>query len=193
MRAAQHRFQKSAPALAAGIAITLSSPHLAIAESGNKCTVFGTPQVSPALVKLENGATRAAYKRGEPIHVTLTLRAGVEGVYLPDFFGPFEETCSHGFATEVLNFHGGSADPSGSGCAFAGGTPRIKYVWLKPGEIRTWSTDLSTGLIARGHYCLYAEYLSSELLIGSSVDLPDDKALVAKGRITAMPMLIEIQ
>lgn len=99
---AQNRLQKIALTLAAWIAISLTSVHLGIAESESGCAVFGTPQVSPALATLRDGATASVYKRGKPIHVTLTLRAGAEGVYLPDFFGPLQETCSHGFAVEVL-------------------------------------------------------------------------------------------
>jgi hypothetical protein len=166
---------------------------LTLAQSGNRCTVFGTPQVSPALVGLESVATGSAYKKGMPIHVTLTVRAGHEGVYLPDFFGAFNQTCSHGFATEVLTLQGRAANPNEPGCAFAGGTPRITYVKLKPEEVRTWKIDLSTKTIPPGQYCLYAEYLSPEELMGQSVNLPGDKSLVAKGRITATPIVIEIR
>ena len=134
---AQKRLQKIAPTLAAWIAIALTSVHLGIAESESECAVFGTPQVSSALATLRDGATASVYKRGKPIHVTLTLRAGAEGVYLPDFFGPFQETCSHGFAVEVLDFHGRVADPNPAGCAYAGGPPKIPYVRLKPEESRT--------------------------------------------------------
>lgn len=152
-----------------------------------------TPQVSPVLVSLENRTTGSAYRKGKRIHVILTLRAGAKGVYLPDFFGAFQQTCSHGFATEVLTLRGRTADPNEPGCAYAGSTPRVTYLKLHPGETRTWSTDLQTGSIAPGRYCLYAEYLSSEQLIGTALGLPEDKALVARGRITATPMLIEIR
>ena len=56
---------------------------------------------------------------------------------------------------------------------------------------RTWSADLPTGSIAPGHYCLYAEYLSSEQLVGWAVNLLD--ASMAKGQITAKPIPIEIR
>jgi hypothetical protein len=193
MKTVQYRSHKIAPALAVLIASSLLSPRLTIAQSGGKCTLFGTPKVSPALVRLENSATPSAYKRGKPIHVTLTLQAGVEGVYLPDFFGAFQETCSHGFATEILTLQGRAANPNEPGCAYAGPTPKIRYIELKPGEVRAWSADLSTASIVPGHYCLYAEYLSFEQLSGWAVNLPDDKALVAKGRITTTPIPIEIR
>ncbi len=189
----QNRLQKIAATVAALVAITMPSVHPGIAKSGSGCAVFDTPQVSPALVTLRDGATASVYKRGKPIYVTLTLRAGAKGVYLPDFFGPFQETCSHGFAAAVLDFHGRAADPTAAGCAYAGGPPKIRYVRLKPKESRTWSTYLSTESILPGRYCLYAEYLISELLISSALNLPDDKALVARGRIVAPPLTIEIR
>jgi hypothetical protein len=173
--------------------LLLLSSSLAVAQSEGKCALFGTPQVNPTLVQLDNHGTRSSYRRGEPIHVTLTLRAGAEGVYLPDFFGAFQETCTYGFATEVLTFTGKAANPHEPGCAYAGGVPKIQAVELKPGEMRTWSTDLSTRSIAPGHYCLYAEYLIAEQPFGWAVNLPHDRSLVAKGRITATPMPIEIR
>lgn len=194
MRTTQHRLQRSGPALTAAlIAMAVSFPRLTLSQSGSRCAVFGTPQVSPALVGLESIATVSTYKKGMPIHVTLTVRAGHEGVYLPDFFGAFNQTCSHGFATEVLTLQGRAANPNEPGCAYAGGTPKITYVKLNPEEVRTWEIDLSTRTISPGQYCLYAEYLSPEDLMGWSVNLPDNKALVAKGRITATPIAIEIQ
>ena len=194
MRTSHHRLQRSGPALAAAwIALAVSSPRLALTQSKSGCTVFGAEQVSPVLVELESVATHSAYKRGMPIHVILTLRAGHEGVYLPDFFEAFQQTCSHGFAAEIITLQGKAADPNEPGCAYAGGTPKITYVKLKPDEIRTWKIDLPTKAIPRGRYCLYSEYLSTEELMGWSINLPDDKALVAKGRITAMPIAIEIR
>jgi hypothetical protein len=192
-RAVKNRPQKSALALTAIVGTLLLSSSPAVAQSAPKCTLFGTPQVSPVLVSLENRTTGPAYQRGERIHVILTLRAGAKGVYLPDFFGPFQKTCSHGFDTEILTLHGRAADPNELGCAHAGPSPEVAYVELNPGETRTWSTDLETKSIAPGRYCLYAEYLSSEELIGTALDLPEDKVLVARGRITATPTPIEIR
>jgi|GEM_PF-2113335 len=194
MRITHNRLQKIGPALAAAwIAIAVFLPRLTIAQFGNKCKVFGAPQVSHTLVKLESVATGSIYKKGTPIHIILTVRAGHEGVYLPDFFGAFQQTCSHGFATQILTPQGRAANPNELGCAYAGAPPKITYVKLEPEEIRTWKIDLPTKAIPSGQYCLYAEYLSPKELMGWSVNLPDDKALVAKGRITATPIAIEIR
>lgn len=163
------------------------------AQSESKCTVLGSPQVDPALVSLKMRSIRSVYKRGKPIHVTLILQAGAGGVYLPYFFGAFRETCSHGFASELLTPQGKTADPKEPGCAYAGPTPKITYVELRPGETRSWSTNLTTASTGPGQYCLYAEYLSSEELLSRATNLPKDRALIARGRVTAEPIPVEIR
>lgn len=163
------------------------------AQTPIKCKEFATQQMSPALVSLENQTPGSVYQRGEPIHIKLTLRAGPRGVYLPDFFGPFMSTCSHGFFSGVLTIKGKAAFPDEPGCAYAGPAPHIAYVKLNPGETRTWSTDLKTTSIVAGRYCLYAEYLSSEKVLSTGLGLPENKALVGTGKVSASPILIEIR
>lgn len=158
-----------------------------------RCTILGTPQVDRALVTLDMRTGGSSYRRGDRIHVRLTLRSGSQGVYLPDHFGSFEDTCSHGFDSEVLTKSGKAADLVPHGCAFAGQSPRVAYVRLKPEEIRSWKTELKTSSIAPGRYCLYAEYLTPEGLVAEGSNLPTDKALVAAGRVTATPLLIRIR
>jgi hypothetical protein len=192
-RAAKNRAQKSAPALTALVGSLLLNSSSAVAQSAAKCTLLGDPQVSSVLVSLENRTTGSAYRRGERIHVILTLRAGAKGVYLPRFFEAFQQTCSYGFGAEVLTLDGRAADPNQPSCAYAGFQPKVAYVKLNPGETRTWSTALQTKTVAPGHYCLYAEYLSPEWLIGIATGLPEDRAMVAIGRITATPIPIEIR
>ena len=162
------------------------------ARAAGGCPLLGTPQVSPVLVSLENRTAENSYRRGERIHVMLTLRAGAQGVYLPDFYGSFLQTCSHGFAAEILTLDGRGADPKISGCGHSGPSPKVTYKELRAGETRTWSTDLATKSIAPGRYCLYAEYLSFKDLSSAGLGLPEDQTLVAAGRITATPLEIRI-
>ena len=157
------------------------------------CKLLGTPQVDPALVSLDMRAGGFSFRRGKRIHVRLTLRSGSQGVYLPNYFGSFEDTCSHGFSGAVLTLDGNAADPVPHGCAFAGQAPRVVYVRLKPAEIRSWSTYLETSSIAPGHYCLYAEYLTPQGPFDTGSKLLTDKALLASGRVTANPLLIRIR
>ena len=156
------------------------------------CKLFGTPQVDQALVSLDMRAGGVSFRRGKRIHVRLTLRSGSRGVYLPNYFGSFEDTCSHGFSGTVLTLAGKAADPVPHSCASAGQAPLINYVWLKPAEMRTWSTYLETGSIAPGRYCLYAEYLTPQGPFDTGSKLLTNRALIASGRVTANPLLIRV-
>ncbi|HEY4356764.1 MAG TPA: hypothetical protein VGN16_13515 [Acidobacteriaceae bacterium] len=177
--------------LAANISL---APPVTVAQEAGKCTVYGTPQVSPTLVKLESGVNRSVYRRGKPIHVDLTLKAGLQGAYLPDFFGSLQHTCFYGFSAQILTLEGGLTNPNGTACTGGGlGWHSAQYVELKPGETRTWSIDLPTAPIAPGHYCLYAEYLTQEFSLGAPVALPSDETRIAKGHITATPIAIKIR
>ena len=161
----------------------------AVAQVTSGCTILGTPQVSPTLVSLEIRPGVPSYRRGERISVTLTLRSGPEGVYLPDYFGSFLDTCRLGFSSEVLTQGGKAASTRQYGCASSGASPTVTYVKLGPAETRTWTTDLETESIAPGRYCLYAEYMSP----GPDPALSSDQALLAVGRITALPLTIRIR
>jgi hypothetical protein len=180
------------PMMKALLASLALHPLMAIAQMQG-CSIVGEPQVSPSLVRLESSPGRVVIRRGKPLHTTLTLRAGDQGVYLPDYFGPFMETCDRGFATELLTRAGKLANKHPTGCATAGGPPQIKLVWLKPGETRQWPVDLPTRSIGPGSYCLYAEYLTSAHLLEWAISVPENKSLVAQGRVTALPVIIRIR
>ncbi len=191
-RLANHRAKQSTTILAVVIGCLLLSSYLVGAQPASNCPVLGTPQLSKSLVSVENRTKGLVYRRGERISVELILRAGPRGALLPDFFGPFLQTCRHGFAAAILTLNGRSADPNPIGCASAGPTPPVTYVELQAGETRMWSIDLPTASISPGHYCLYAEYLNSEP--NASSGLPKEKAdLIARGHIAATPRLIEIR
>ena len=113
---------------------SLLLPHLLSAQVGATCRIFGTPQVNTALVRLKQAMPDSVYKRGKPIPITLTLQAGPEGVYLPNFFGDFNSACSHGFSAELLTLAGRAADPRQQGCAYVGPIPQITYIALSPRE-----------------------------------------------------------
>ena len=66
---------------------------------------FGSPAMTLAilgppgrdLVTLTMTLDKSVHRRGDPIRVTLVLRAGARVVFLPDFFSDFNETCERGF------------------------------------------------------------------------------------------------
>jgi len=59
---------------------------IASPQSPERCSIQGGNQVRSTLATLSAKAPKAGYRRGTPIAVTLTLRAGSDGVYLPRFF-----------------------------------------------------------------------------------------------------------
>jgi hypothetical protein len=123
----------------------------------------------------------------------VTLRAGSNGVYLPDFFGSFDSHCDYGFAATILTQRGASATKSGLGCGNAGHHPYVEFKKLNPGEVRTWTMDLPTKSIGHGHYFISAEYLSSDRdMDPTSVPLAD-RALVGTGHIIAPRVSIKIR
>ena len=71
------------PMMKAVLASLALHPLMAIAQMQG-CSIVGEPQVSPSLVRLESSPGRVVIRRGKPLHTTLTLRAGDQGVYLPE-------------------------------------------------------------------------------------------------------------
>ena len=143
------------------------------------------------------------YRQDAPLEVTLTLKAGSNGVYLPAYFGDFMKTCEHGFSATLLTLASKSVDLHAIGCMGGGlhSGPGIdtaqaeltNFVRLEPGEMRTWRTTLKTSALSRGRYCLYGEYLSYAYMIDEVAQLREVKGLMAKGRITATPLLIDLR
>jgi hypothetical protein len=146
---------------------------------------------------------RSTFRQDSPLEVTLTLKAGSNGVYLPAYFGDFMKTCEHGFSATLLTLAGSSADPHATGCMGGGlhSGPGIEtaqaeltnFIRLEPGEMLTWHTTLKTSALSRGRYCLYGEYLSYAYMIDKVAQLREVKGLMAKGRITAKPLLIDLR
>jgi hypothetical protein len=194
-----YRFSRTWMLLGALCLGTLLNWHSGLAQS-ERCSILFGEQVSGALATLRMLANRPNYRRGEPIRVTLTLKAGPNGVYLPAYFADFIKTCEHGFAASLLTPAGKTADPDGPGCVGGGlhtidtaQTELNKFVRLEPGEIRTWQTTLETAAIDPGRYCLYAEYLSFGYMIDDVARLPEVRGLMARGRITATPIPLDLR
>jgi hypothetical protein len=189
-------------ALCLGTFILLGD-HNAFAQNLGQCSALHGEQVSSALATLSMKTGRASYRQDAPLEVALTLKAGSNGVYLPAYFGDFMKTCEHGFAATLLTTAGESADRHAAGCIGGGihSGPGVdpaqaelnNFIRLEPGEMRTWHTTLETSALSRGRYCLYAEYLSYAYMIDQVAQLREIKGLMAKGRITATPSLIDLR
>ena len=70
------------------------------------------------------------FQHGNDLRVEVTLTAGPEGAYVPNFFGDFNQTCQTGFWADIFT-------PQGK-LASARELLAKKYTFLKPGERRLW-------------------------------------------------------
>jgi hypothetical protein len=140
--------QKSSLAMTTLLVACLFRLTPAVAQVSN-CKLLGNPQVDPALVSLAMRAGRLSFRIGRDF-CEVTLRSGSRGVHLPNDFGSFADTCSHGFSSGVLTLDGNAADPAAHGCIFAGQAPDVVSVNLKPGEVRSWRTNLKRVRLRRG-------------------------------------------
>ena len=179
----------------------LLNPIRGLAQDSDRCSLIEGEQVSPSLVTLTMHADHSRYRHNAPLEVTLTLKAGSNGVYLPAYFGDFMKTCEHGFSATILTKAGKLADRHPSGCVrddLRDGSDTAQaelknFVHLKPGESRTWHTTLKTASLSRGRYRLYGEYISFAYMIDEVGRLPQVGGSMAKGRITAAPISIDLR
>lgn len=183
--------------------LSLLSNKNALAQDSGQCSSLQGAQASSTLATLRMQTDRLVYRQDAPLEVTLTLKAGSNGVYLPAYFGDFMKTCEHGFSATLLTLASKSVDLHAIGCMGGGlhSGPGIdtaqaeltNFVRLEPGEMRTWRTTLKTSALSHGRYCLYGEYLSYAYMIDEVAQLREVKGLMAKGRITATPLLIDLR
>jgi hypothetical protein len=115
-----YRLSRSNPLVSSLCLYVLLSWQSAFAQNSGKCSILPGEQVSGELATLRTQVNRSIYRRGEPVTVTLTLKAGANGVYLPDYFGDFMKTCEHGFAASLLTVAGKAADAHEPGCVGGG-------------------------------------------------------------------------
>jgi hypothetical protein len=187
-------------ALCLGTSTLLCNPN-ATAQDLSQCPSLPGKQINDSLATLSMQTNRSTRRRDALLDVTLTLKAGSNGVYLPAYFGDFMKTCQHGFAATLLTMAGKSVDQQG--CVGGGlhdgpGIDTVQahladFIRLEPGEMRTWHTTLKTDRLASGRYCLYGEYLSNAYMIDKVAQLPAVKGLMAIEKITATPLSIDVR
>jgi hypothetical protein len=139
-------------------------------------------------------------RRGNDLGVTLTIKAGSDGAYLPDFFRDWDETCQSGFSVYVYTLQGNRASTTVRSCAASFLTPGppakellADYVLLRPGETRSWHTTLTNIAKSPGTYEIKAEYFSAQQRIQEVAALQEVHGLMVVGHIRAKPVLIRIR
>ncbi len=182
---------------------SLALPHTSwcIAQQA-KPQVVGRVVVSDDLATLTLKLGKSTYTTGEPVEATVTLTAGKNGVYLPNYFEDFKSTCRDGFSAEIFTdkgkiagegLHVGCAMSDAYGLGVTAESEFHNFIYLQPGETRVWKRTIPTTEIRAGSYKVFAEYLSYARLIEEVAKLPQVHGLMAIGHIIAKPVDIHIR
>jgi len=164
-----------------------------------QCRVESTGPAK-SLATVTTKPDRYTVRHGEALGITLTIKAGVRGAYLPNYFAAWVDTCQAGFSVDLVTLDNVHASTDVHGCAgsILGPGPSAKellkeYIFLRPGEERSWHTTLSDLPKSPGNYKLEAEYLSAKYRIDEVASLPEVHNLMVVGRVAAQPVPIRIR
>jgi hypothetical protein len=139
-------------------------------------------------------------KSGQDLGVTLTIKAGELGAYIPNHFKDWVDTCETGFVVNISTLEGARASTTPHGCArdwLSPGPPAREllkdYVLLKPGECRSWHTTLTQIRKRPGTYKIEAEYYARSERIDEVAALPEVHGLMVIGHVKAKPAKLKIR
>jgi hypothetical protein len=139
-------------------------------------------------------------KPGRELGITLTIKAGKRGAYIPNHFTDWVDTCQTGFVVNIYTQEGASASSTPKSCAgswLKPGPPAKEllkdYVLLKPGESRSWHTMLTQIRKSPGIYEIKAEYYSHPEGIEEVAAPPEVHGLIVVGHVTAKPVTVRIR
>jgi hypothetical protein len=159
------------------------------------------PHDANRLVTVSVRPDRLQVRPGDNLGVEVSIAAGPDGAYLPNFFGDWFRTCQTGFSVDIFTLQGKRASASIKGCGgselFGGGPPARdllrEYVFLKPGETRSWRTTLTRITRSPGTYEVKAEYLSDQHRIKEVAALPEVHGLMIVGPVYAKPVMVRVK
>jgi hypothetical protein len=159
------------------------------------------PQDANRLVTVSVRPDRLKLRPGDDLGVEVTITAGPDGAYMPNFFGDFLHTCRTGFSVDIFTWQGKRASEATKGCggaeSFGEGPPARdllgQYVFLKPGQTRSWRTTLTRITRSPGTYEIKAEYLSDQHRIKEVAALPEVHGLMVVGTVYANPVWVRIK
>jgi hypothetical protein len=139
-------------------------------------------------------------KLGQDLGVTLTIEAGNRGAYVPNSFKDWVDSCQSGFVVDIYSLQGDRASTGSKGCgsSFLGPGPLARemlkdYVFLKPGESRSWQTNVTQIRRSPGIYGIRAEYFSHQERIAEVAALPEVRGLMVIGHLPGKPVKIRIR
>lgn len=158
------------------------------------------PAASAQLATVKIITDQKELKLGQDLGVTLTIKAGDRGAYLPNHFTDWYDTCQAGFVVDLYTLKGdrSSNNPRGCGLDLLGPGPPARellndYVFLKPGESRSWHTTLTQIMKSSGTYEVKAEYFARQERIEEVAALPEVHGLMVIGHLPAEPVNIRIR
>lgn len=158
-------------------------------------------QDEPRLVTVSVYPDCLKLRPGDDLGVEVSITAGPQGAYMPNFFGDWFQTCRTGFSVDLFTLQGKRASEAPKGCAGSelfGAEPPARellgrYVFLKPGETRSWRTTLTRITRSPGTYEVKAEYLSDQHRINEVAALPEVHGLMVVGKVDANPVWVRIE
>ena|ERR1700733_10112655 len=181
------------------LTITLLLCLPSFAFSGRQIGEHQNGETEP-LATVTSTADYREVKAGQDLGVTVTIRAGNLGAYLPNHFTDWIDTCQAGFVVDIFTPDGvrASSDQKGCGGSWLSPGPPARellndYVFLKPGESRSWHTTLTKIWKSRGRYEVRAEYFARPERIEEVAALPEVHGLMVVGHVAAKPVTIGIR
>jgi hypothetical protein len=173
---------------------------LAIIGCASLVAAAQTPDRGTDLVTVTASVDHKVLQAGQDLRVSVTLTAGPKGAWLPNHFSEFLETCQSGFSADIFTLDGKRASDSNKGCGgswlFGNFIPSEElkhYVFLQPGETRTWHTTIKEITRTPGTYKVLAEYLSAWNRIQEAAELPEVHGLMVMGHVSAKPIPVRIR
>jgi hypothetical protein len=166
----------------------------------------------PPLATLAAHLEKTVYKGGEPIQVTLTLRAGPRGAYVSKWskVSPNDKQNSgvgrcignlSGFDVSLLTLDGKNAETIGHGGVAdrLGPAPppserfKEEFLFLKPGEEESWRDSVEGTRVKPGKYQIVGVYMPAYDQVHELVGLLEARGLLIADVVRSAPIIITIE
>jgi hypothetical protein len=166
----------------------------------------------PPLATVTAHLEKTVYKSGEPIQVTLTLRAGPRGAYVSKWskVSPNDKQNSpegryvgnvSGFDVSLLTLDGKNAETIGhGGVADRFGPAPIpsekfkeEFLFLKPGEEESWRGNIEGTPVKPGKYEIVGVYMADYNQVHELAGLPEARGLLIADVVRSAPIIITIE
>jgi hypothetical protein len=176
-------------------------------------TAPGNAPKQPPLATVTAHLEKTVYKSGEPIQVTLTLRAGPRWAYVSKWsrISPNDEQNSSvgryignisGFDVSLLTLDGKNAETIGHGGVADRFDPapvvpserfKEEFLFLKPGEEESWRGNIEGTPVKPGRYQIVGVYMADYNQVHELAGLPEARGLLIVNVVRSAPIIITIE